>query len=313
MALENGLVAAAVGLTALAAFQLGKRVGTDGVTRALILASAALAITCRDQPYVFPCLMLAGGLVTHAVHTADPAPPDVEAARADPHICFAYSWAVGLGLFAAWAGLLVAAVVCRHATDVRALHVWGTFYFTGSIIFGGGPVMIPLLQSYVVGPGWLTDREYLIGLAAINALPGPLFNFAAYCGALALRASIGSAVAGALLGFLGVFTPGLILIAAALPLWRRFRSLRALQPAFKGMNAAATGLVFAAVYLLWNNAIAGRSAGSVVVGSYPLFTIVSACAFVAAGYTRMPAPLVVVLGGVIGIIDWAVDPGAYVA
>ncbi|TPX49161.1 hypothetical protein SeMB42_g02717 [Synchytrium endobioticum] len=161
-------------------------------------ASTQLAFAIA-VPYVFPCLMLAGGLVTHAVHTADPAPPDVEAARADPHICFAYSWAVGLGLFAAWAGLLVAAVVCRHATDVRALHVWGTFYFTGSIIFGGGPVMIPLLQSYVVGPGWLTDREYLIGLAAINALPGPLFNFAAYCGALALRASIGSAVAGALL------------------------------------------------------------------------------------------------------------------
>ncbi|TPX34897.1 hypothetical protein SmJEL517_g02563 [Synchytrium microbalum] len=388
--LENGLVSSAIGLTALAAFQLGKKFSIDTVSRALILISGGLAIAFYAQPWLFPCLMIFGGLVTYTMSVIEPRwtayrtaqkeagsakkvsdmhkknddvaaatplsvapttpasapvspateeadvtevtkpgengsvvpaaaavvdskPADIEAAvvkKEEPAIYFTYSWTVGLALLGVWVVFLVLAIIFRFVVDVRALNVLGTFYFTGSIIFGGGPVVVPLLQTYVTSPGWLSDREYLVGLAVINALPGPLFNFAAYCGALALRQNVGTAICGAVLGFIGIFTPGLILMAALLPIWRRFRNLKTLQIIFKGMNAAAAGLVFAAVYLLWNKAISGRAAGT-VVGSYPLFTILAAFSFVAAGYTKIPAPVVIIIGGVVGILEFAANPGLY--
>ncbi|TPX33462.1 hypothetical protein SmJEL517_g03679 [Synchytrium microbalum] len=370
--LENGLVSSAIGLTALAAFQLGKKFSTDTTARVQILISGGLAIAYYSNAWLFPCLIIFGGIVTYTQSLLEPkwkqyqealrrkriptvitdpkknddsesivsrdvdvvvgvAVTDVTdsineesmadaterlvdeefAVKFEPNMQFTYSWGVGLLLLGVWVLFLVLAIVFRYATNIQTLNLLGTFYFTGSIIFGGGPVVIPLLQSYVVSPGWLTDREYLIGLAVINALPGPLFNFSAYCGALALRSTVGTSIGGGMLAYVGICAPGLILMSALLPIWRRLRSLQTLQILFKGMNSSAVGLVFAAVYLLWNKAISGRSKGT-AVGSYPIYTILVAFAFVAAGYTKIPPPILIIIGGAVGVMDWAVNANDFV-
>lgn len=129
-------------------------------------------------------------------------------------------------------------------------------YLAGTVIFGGGPVVIPLLRSYVVDPGYVSPRDFLIGLALIQAFPGPNFNFAVYLGALALQngrsGGTGAAsITGALLGFLGIFVPGLTLALAVQSFWRVLRRRKWVADLLRGINATAVGLVFTAVYRLW--------------------------------------------------------------
>jgi chromate transport protein ChrA len=96
-------------------------------------------------------------------------------------------------------------------------------YLAGTVIFGGGPVVIPLLRSYVVDPGWVSSRDFLIGLAIIQAFLGPSFNFAIFLGALALRMTSYATIFGAFLAGLGIFTPGIALVVAVQSFWRVLR------------------------------------------------------------------------------------------
>ncbi|KAG5183459.1 chromate transporter-domain-containing protein [Tribonema minus] len=225
------------------------------------------------------------------------------AVMADPDIYFTYSWRAGLGVLGVWLALFVAAVLVRSYASGRAWDVLGTFFYVGSIIFGGGPVVIPLLYTYVVVSGWAESSAFLLGLAIIQTMPGPNFNFAAYCGALALRDNgVGAAVAGAALAWVGMFVPGLMLMSGVLPLWRRYRGFPLMKIIFEGVNAAAVGLVFTATYQLSQNALLidedGVSTGDPIpLGSNPLYTAVAGVSFVAVGFLKVPAPLMIVLGG----------------
>src|SRR6202043_2589271 len=116
---------------------------------------------------------------------------------------------------------------------------------------GGGPVVIPLLHDYIVAEGWVSPRDFLIGLALIQSFPGPNFNFAVYLGSLAIAGSSLPSFVGALIGFLGIFTPGVIIVIGVMGLWNALRSYRWLLSLLRGVNAGAVGLVFAAVYKLW--------------------------------------------------------------
>ncbi|KAL5344273.1 hypothetical protein ACLOAV_010777 [Pseudogymnoascus australis] len=104
------------------------------------------------------------------------------------------------------------------------LDLFANMYLAGTIIFGGGPVVIPLLRSYVVDPGWVSSRDFLLGLAIIQAFPGPNFNFDIYLSGLTLQRSQFPTVFGAFLGFLGIFLPGITLAVAVQSFWRVLRT-----------------------------------------------------------------------------------------
>ncbi|GAA5892932.1 uncharacterized protein JCM6883_007518 [Sporobolomyces salmoneus] len=121
----------------------------------------------------------------------------------------------------------------------------------GTIIFGGGPVVIPLLRGYVVDPGYVSPRDFLLGFAIQQACPGPLFSFTAYLGVLVFSSSTASSLGGALLGVLSIFLPGIMLKLAFLPLYQRWKTATLVRSILRGFNAAAVGLIYSAIYRLF--------------------------------------------------------------
>ncbi|TCO71944.1 chromate efflux transporter [Rhodovulum euryhalinum] len=148
---------------------------------------------------------------------------------------------IALGLFAGLLGLLPAVAVLGQAPAVL-----DAFYRAGALVFGGGHVVLPLLQAEVVAPGWVTEDAFLAGYGAAQAVPGPLFTFAAYLGAVLVPAPNG--IAGAVLALVGVFLPGFLILVGVLPFWDRFRALAPVQALMRGANAAVVGILGAALY-----------------------------------------------------------------
>ncbi|KAI9030242.1 chromate transporter-domain-containing protein [Hyaloraphidium curvatum] len=236
--------------------------------------------------------------------------PDKSTTESYIHAMF--SIRTGFILLAIWIVLLVVMIIVRGLQNVdRAVTVMSTFWVTGSIIFGGGPVVIPLLESFVVGPGWATQTEFLVGLAVQNALPGPSdFNFGAFCGALAMRATTASLVAGSLLATVGMFWPALLLMASLIPMWNMFRDNNEVKVILEGLNTSSVGLVYAATYSLMNGAITplngDGSQRNLPLFAFPIYTILAAATFVSQLLTKwsLPSPLMVLIGGLVGVFQW---------
>jgi chromate transporter len=185
----------------------------------------------------------------------------------------------GLVCLAAFLALLALSFV-----PVRGgmLALFDGFYRSGALVFGGGHVVLPLLRDAVVAPGWVSDSAFLAGYGAAQALPGPLFAFAAYLGALAGAPPAG--LAGALVALVAIFLPGMLALMAALPFWRALRALGTAQAAVRGVNAAVVGLLGAALYNpVWTSAVRA-----------PVDAAVAAAAFALLAVWRAP-PLVVAL------------------
>lgn len=160
------------------------------------------------------------------------------------HVSMPVSSRAAIGAFIAFLALLVLLpVVAGHG---QAWAVVDSFYRAGSLVFGGGHVVLPLLQAEVVRPGWVTPDAFLAGYGAAQAVPGPLFTFAAYLGA-ALGPEPNGAI-GAALALLAVFLPGFLILIAVLPFWDRFRSMATAQSLMRGANAAVVGILGAALY-----------------------------------------------------------------
>lgn len=153
-------------------------------------------------------------------------------------------------------GALFFALPARaEASGARELAVADAFYRAGALVFGGGHVVLPLLRAEVVPRGWVEDSAFLAGYGAAQALPGPLFAFAAYLGAA--MSGPGRALRG-LLAMLALFLPGWLLVGGALPFWRRLRARPGAQAALAGANAAVVGLLLAALYdPVFTEAVAG--------------------------------------------------------
>lgn len=158
---------------------------------------------------------------------------------------------------AAWGiffALLVGLPLVRQVAPGHALEVFDSFFRVGSLVFGGGHVVLPLLQSEVVGPRWITNEQFVAGYGATQAVPGPLFTFSAYLGAVMGHEPNGWT--GALLALVAIFLPSFLLIVGALPFWDSLRSMPVLQSALKGINAAVVGLLLTALYKpVWTSAI----------------------------------------------------------
>jgi chromate transporter len=169
----------------------------------------------------------------------------------------------------------------------QALAMADAFFRAGALVFGGGHVVLPLLEAGTVGTGWVTAPDFLAGYGAAQAVPGPLFTFAAWLGAVSGPAPNG--VAGAALALAALFLPGFLVLVAALPFWDRLRRLTAAQSAMQGANAAVVGILGAALY---------DPVFTAAIGSMADLALALGC-FVALVAWRLP-PWAVVLGAAAG-------------
>ncbi|APO78900.1 chromate transporter protein (plasmid) [Rhizobium etli 8C-3] len=169
-------------------------------------------------------------------------------------LSFPVSRRCGVIALVCFAVLFLAPPIVAGVTGHEAVALFDAFYRSGSLVFGGGHVVLPLLQAEVVAPGWVTKEAFLAGYGLAQAVPGPLFTFAAYLGAV--MGPTPNGLAGAVIALVAVFLPGLLLVYGMLPFWDAFRLRPAAQAAMRGANAAVVGILGAALYSpVWTNAV----------------------------------------------------------
>ena len=182
--------------------------------------------------------------------------------------------------------LLLGLPLVVSSTGSHALAVFDAFYRSGSLVFGGGHVVLPLLQAATVQPGWVGNDAFLAGYGAAQAVPGPLFTFAAYLGTVMNQPPNGWI--GGLLCLAGIFLPSFFLAIGPLPFWSWFRQHPAMRSVLKGVNAAVVGLLLAALYTpVWTSAIHA-----------PADFAIAAVALLLLASWKAPPWLVVILGAV---------------
>ncbi|GMG04272.1 unnamed protein product [Aspergillus oryzae] len=202
-------------------------------------------------------------------------------------------------------GLLVGRSVSEQPP--LALDLFTNMYLAGTIIFGGGPVVIPLLRSYVVAPGWVSSRDFLLGLAIIQAFPGPNFNFAVYLGALALQNSQFPTIFGAFLGGLGIFFPGIALAVAVQSFWRTLRQRKWVVDFLRGVNATAVGLVFTAVYRLWEiGYLTPEATNGQSLAKEPWWVVIAVLTYAESAWFNVPSAAAIIVGAVLGLCWYGV-------
>jgi len=261
---------------------------TPDAPRATIAVAAMIAVLLVPGALVQVAVIVATALIGLAwLRTAvevDPEPdlPGVPVPR----------WAAigSLALFViGLAGLpLLAALLGPAAPGSGAVRLIDVFYRAGALVFGGGHVVLPLLQAETVGTGLVDQSAFLAGYGAAQAVPGPLFTFAAYLGAVATEPPSG--VLGATLALVAVFVPAALLVVGVLPFWARLRHVPAARRALAGVNAGVVGLLAAALYSpVFTEGVTSVRALAVAVA-----------AFVALTTWRAPAWAVVLVAGLAG-------------
>jgi chromate transporter len=199
--------------------------------------------------------------------------------------------ALALVLFA---GLLVALPVASRIFADPVLEAFESFFRSGSLVFGGGHVVLPLLEAEVVGPGWVSANDFVAGYGAAQAIPGPLFTFSAYLGTI--MGIVGPAWLGGLIALAAVFLPSFLLVLGLLPLWDRVRTIQSVRRALMGVNAAVVGILLAALY---EPVFAGA------ISSASEFAL-AAAAFALLSFWKAPPWLVVLLTAAGGILLQAI-------
>jgi len=280
----HGLKVAAVAVVAQAVWGMARTL-CPNVRRVTLMTAAAccaaLAPFAWVQVAVIGVAGVAGLVLLPGRDLPAPAPLPI-----------AMRWRTGLFWLMLFAALLVALPLLARFTADSSLALVDAFYRAGSLVFGGGHVVLPLLQAETVPRGWVDAQTFLAGYGAAQAVPGPLFTFAAFLGAV--RQVSPSGWTGGLLALGAIFLPSLLLILGALPFWAQWRHLGWAQAALAGINAAVVGILLAALYQpVWTSAILRSQ-------DFCLALV----AFVALLFWRVPPWAVVggcaVLGGVLG-------------
>jgi chromate transporter len=259
----HGLKVVAVSVVAHAVWSMARTQAPD--VRRLLLAATAAAFSLL-VPFAFsqPLLIVMGGLMGLVICC----PASVTAGMP---FSIKISARQASAMLAAFAGLLILALPGVSPLPGRAFAVFGAFYRSGALVFGGGHVVLPLLQDAVVAPGWISANSFLAGYGAAQALPGPLFSIAAYLGALLNQPPNG--LAGAAIALAGISLPGLLLVAGILPFWDRLRGKEKVQAAVRGVNATVVGILAAALYNpLWITAVGGVADALMAAFGFALLT-----------------------------------------
>jgi chromate transporter len=188
------------------------------------------------------------------------------------HLNFPVTRRAGIIALVLFAALLLIPPVVVPATGSQALALFDAFYRSGALVFGGGHVVLPLLQAQVVAPGWVGNEAFLAGYGLAQAVPGPLFTFAAYLGAVMGPAPNG--LAGAAIALVALLLPGMLLVYGTLPFWDAMRTRPAAQAAMRGTNAAVVGILGAALYNpVWTSAVLTPRDFALAVAGFLLLTV----------------------------------------
>jgi chromate transporter len=275
----HGLELVAVAIVAQAVWSMARTLCPDR-ERASIAGVAALIVLLSGSSLAqLGAIVIGAAAGAWLCHTGQ--------VRAE-HAPIEVSRRVGVAALAAFFGLLVGLPLLRALTGLHAIAMIEAFYRSGALVFGGGHVVLPLLQGAVVAPGWVSEDAFLAGYGAAQAVPGPLFTFAAYLGAVMGPRPNG--VAGASLALASIFLPGLLLHLGTLPFWESLRRRPGTQAIMRGINAAVVGLLGAALYSpIWTSAVQG-----------PYDVAIALASFILLVAWKAPPVVVVVLSAVAG-------------
>lgn len=279
--LIHGLKLVAVAIVAQAVWGMARSLTPDAPRLALAAVAAAIVSVAPPGPGQIAAIGV-GAAAGLRLCRAAAAPPGE--ALASP-----VSRRAGLAAFCVYLAVLAGGPVLAAATGARVIARFDAFYRSGALVFGGGHVVLPLLKAAVVDPRWVSPDAFLAGYGAAQAMPGPLFTFGAYLGAI-MPGSAGG-VFGAALGLAAIFLPGLLILVAALPFWSDLRARPGAVAAMAGVNAAVVGILAAALYRpVFTSAVTDAAdLGAAVAGLVLLLA------------ARAPPLVVVLLGAAFGL------------
>ena len=279
----HGLKIVAVAVVAQAVWGMARSLCPDRERATIAVGATILALAVPSAAGQIGAI-LAGGAIGWGVLRNGAAPP----AGTPLAIRLPRSWSVAAAL--AFFALLFGLPVLAAAAPSHAIALFDSFYRSGALVFGGGHVVLPLLQAEVVPPGWVSNDAFLAGYGAAQAVPGPLFTFAAYLGTVMGEHPNGWL--GGLICLVAIFLPSFLLLIGALPFWDGLRRRPVVQSALRGVNAAVVGLLLAALYKpVWTSAIFA-----------PADFAIGVVAFLLLALWAVPPWLVVILGAAAAMI-----------
>jgi chromate transporter len=250
--------------------------------RASIAAIAALTVLFSPTSLAQIAIIVGGGIaglwLCRAISPASVGTMSVKVSRR-----------FGLLSLAVFFLLLGGLPILQNLGTSHEVALFEAFYRSGALVFGGGHVVLPLLREAVVAPGWVSDNVFLTGYGAAQAIPGPLFTFSAYLGAVERLPPNG--VMGAALSLIAIFLPGILVLMGALPFWDTFRRRADAQASMRGVNAAVVGLLGAALYNpVWTSSVHTPGDVGIALVGFVLLTV-----------WRAPPLVVVVISALSGI------------
>ena len=275
------LVPMAAGFVAWAAWQIGRKVVTDKISVAL-WAQGFAVVLMSGSPWGIPLILLSGGILGIVLGDSQKtAPKNNPSGNSFP-------W----GIFTLFLGITSTCWIVMQFSPDSLIVLFERFYRYGYLVFGGGQVVVPVMQGELVDQtDLLTAEEFLSGFGLVQALPGPMFSFAAFAGGLSeSNGTITRQALGALIGGFAIFLPGTLLLFCVHPIWEKFRSLPWVPKALAGLNATAGGLIGGALVVILLGI--DQSVSTYVFFILTLFTLMS---------RKIPAPILVIL---LGIISW---------
>lgn len=268
----------AVGFVAFAAYRISFKLINSRLGFFLMVVAATVSFFIRT-PYVFPVLLLLSGATSAIKYRLQPKEAKEK---------FSVNWAN----FFLWAGVLAAAAVLGAVTNSLPVRLFENFYRNGSLIFGGGQVLIPLLYTeFVEFKAYLSSEEFLTGFAIVQAVPGPTFSFTAFIGAMTMqKGGITDQLTGALVASAGIFLPGTFLIFFVIRFWDKLKKYRPVKASLEGINAASAGMVIGAAILLFEPIPSTTINIGIILLTFGMLLL-----------TRIPAPAII-LGGL--FVGW---------
>ncbi len=272
----------AVGFISFAAYKITSKV-VESKSGFLVLFLSTLLSLYASSPFLFPVLIILGGAITAFKYKRQP-----ELEKNEPlKIIWTNFWV--------WAGVLVTAGALATFTSFIPVKLFENFYRNGSLIFGGGQVLIPLLYTEFVSlKGYLTSPEFLSGFGLAQAVPGPVFSFSAYIGALSaqqMNMGIAGMIAGGLMAAAGIFLPGTFLIFFVIRFWDGLKRYRIVRASLEGITAASSGMVIAAALILLRPITPGFINIGLLITTFGLLQ-----------FTKIKAPLIIISGILLGFI-----------